>query len=194
MDYNQYLSPFSWRYGSEELRSIWSEFHKRKLWRQLWVSLAEVESQYGIVTAEQVSDLKKHLNDVDIPRALEIEAEIHHDLMAELNTFAEQCPIGRSIIHLGATSMDIEDNVDALRIKESLTLIEHELSALLTCFAEQINTWADTPIMAFTHLQPAEPTTLGYRLSFYAQDLLTDYTELQILKKKYQRQRVLKGL
>ena len=183
MDYNQYLSPFSWRYGSKKLRSIWSEFHKRKLWRQLWVSLAEVESQYGIVTSEQISDLKAHINDVDIPRALEIEADIHHDLMAELNTFAEQCPIGRSIIHLGATSMDIEDNADALRIKQSLDMIENELSTLLKCFAEQINTWAETPIMAFTHLQPAEPTTLGYRLSFYAQDLLTDFKELQAQKK-----------
>ncbi len=106
-DYETYLSPLSWRYGSGEMRRIWSEVYKRKLWRQLWVSLAEVEAEFGLVSTEQVADLRQHMSDVDIPRALEIEAEIHHDLMAELRVFAEQARLGGGILHLGATSTDI---------------------------------------------------------------------------------------
>ena len=113
-----------------------------------------------------------------MPRALEIEAEIHHDLMAELQTFAEQAPMGGGILHLGATSMDIEDNADVLRMRQSLDLVLEGLARLLLRFAEKIETWADTPLMAFTHLQPAEPSTLGYRLAVYAQDLLTDWKSL----------------
>jgi adenylosuccinate lyase len=99
--------------------------------------------------------------------------------MAEVRTFAEQCPVGGGIIHLGATSMDIEDNADALRLRESLDLMLTRLTTLLTEFAAQIERWADTPIMAFTHLQPAEPSTLGYRLAQYGFDLLTDLAELR---------------
>jgi len=110
-----------------------------------------------------------------LPRALEIEAEIQHDLMAELRTFAEQCPVGGGIIHLGATSTDIEDNTDALRLRTGLELLLQSLSSLLLTLGLLIEKWADTPLMAFTHLQPAEPSTLGYRLALYGQDLLQDY-------------------
>jgi adenylosuccinate lyase len=175
LDYESYLSPFSWRYGSSEMRSIWSEAHKRRLWRRLWVVLAEVEMEYGLVSAEQVADLLLHQEEVNVPRALEIEAEIHHDLMAELKTFAEQAPLGGAILHLGATSTDIEDNADALRMRQALELVIERLRSLLRLFAEKIEKYANTPLMAFTHLQPAEPTTLGYRLALYAQDLLLDW-------------------
>ena len=134
--------------------------------------------QFGLVTDEQVADLKAHADQIDLERALQIEAEIKHDLMAEVKTFAEQCPIGGGIIHLGATSMDVEDNADALRVRESNDLVIVALHSLLNSFAAQIEKWADTPTMAFTHLQPAEPTTIGYRLAQYAQDLLVDYDEL----------------
>lgn len=172
-----FLSPFTWRYGSDEMRHIWSEAHKRRLWRRLWVALAEAEQAAGLVSQAQVDDLRAHADQVDVERALQIEAEIHHDLMAEVKTFAEQCSIGGGIIHLGATSMDIEDNADALRLRESLDVILTRLTQLLGEFASQIERWADTPIIGFTHLQPAEPTTLGYRLAQYAFDLLTDLTE-----------------
>ena len=134
--FEHYLSPFSWRYGSEPMRRVWSEINKRRLWRRLWVALAEAQSELGLVTPEQAADLREHAESVDIQRALEIEAEIHHDLMAEVRTFAEQCEVGRGIIHLGATSMDIEDNADALRIRQSLDLTLEKLSALLEVFAE----------------------------------------------------------
>lgn len=177
-----YLSPFVWRYGSDEMRHIWSEVHKRQLWRQLWVALAEAQQVVGLVTQAQLDDLYAHVDDIDIDRSHEIEAEIHHDLMAEVKTYAEQCPIGGGIIHLGATSMDIEDNTDALRLRESLDLIVIKLRDVLAEFAIQIETWAETPIIAFTHLQPAEPSTLGYRLAQYGFDLLTDLAELERLR------------
>jgi adenylosuccinate lyase len=177
-DYTSYLSPFTWRYGSPEMRQIWSEIHKRRLWRQLWVALAETQAEYGLVTPEQVADLRRHAEEVDIPRALAIEAEIHHDLMAEVRTFAEQAPLGGGKLHLGATSMDIEDNADVLRIRQSLDLVLDRLRELLLWFAAKIEAHADTSLMAFTHIQPAETSTLGYRLASYGQDLLSDWQAL----------------
>jgi adenylosuccinate lyase len=173
-DHETYLSPFTWRYGSEEMRRIWSEAHRRRLLRRVWVALARAQAEMGLVTPEQVADLEAHQDDVDIARAEAIEAEIHHDLMAELRTFAEQCPIGGPILHLGATSQDILDNADALRLREALTLVRQRLRDLLLAFADRIEETADLPCMGYTHLQPAEPTTVGYRLAQYAQDLLDD--------------------
>ncbi len=178
-DYDTYLSPFSWRYGSPEMRNIWSERYKRHLWRQIWLQLAETQAEFGLVSPEQVEDLRLHVSQVDMARSLEIEGQIHHDLMAELKVFAEQAPIGGGILHLGATSMDIEDNAEALRIRRSLDLILERLGSLLLEFAGKIESWAQTPILAFTHLQPAEPSTLGYRFAGYAQDLLGDYRLLR---------------
>jgi len=177
-DYSTYLSPFTWRYGSPEMRALWSEEQRRRLWRQLWVALADVEAGYGLVQPAQVTDLRAHAGEIDLPRALAIEAEIHHDLMAEVRVFAEQAPLGGGIIHLGATSMDIEDNADALRLRDGLELINQRLSGLLALFAEKIRLYANLPVMAYTHIQPAEPSTLGYRLAQYAQDLLLDLEAL----------------
>ena len=160
------------------MRAIWSETHKRQLWRRIWVALAQAQARFGLVTLEQVADLQAHVTDIDLERALQIEAEIKHDLMAEVKAYAEQCPIGGGIIHLGATSMDVEDNADALRVRAALDLILAATRRLLHTLAAQIERYADLPTMAFTHLQPAEPTTVGYRLAQVAQDLLTDYAEL----------------
>lgn len=160
------------------MRKIWSEVRKRQLWRQVWVAIAEAESAAGLVTPEQVADLRAHVDDIDIQKALDLERVIRHDLMAEIQTYAGQCKIGGGIIHLGATSMDIEDNADALRLREALDLVIKWLRALLEQLAKQIETWAKVPTMAFTHLQPAEPTSIGYRLAVYGQDLLIDLAEL----------------
>jgi len=176
--YETFLSPFTWRYGTAAMREVWSQAHKRRLWRTIWVALATAQQEAGLVTAEQVADLRAHQDEVDIPRALEIEAEIHHDLMAEVRTYAEQCPIGGGIIHLGATSMDVEDNVDALRIREALDLVIVALRSFFSDLGPLVEAHAETTCMAFTHIQPAEPTTVGYRLAQYGQDLLIDYQEL----------------
>ncbi len=181
-DYSTYLSPFTWRYGSSEMRVIWSEVYKRKLWRKIWVELARAQYKEGLVNKEELNDLIKHQNDVDIDKAHEIEKEIRHDLIAEIKTFANQAKIGGGKIHLGATSMDIEDNADTIRYKESLKLIEQKLKNLLKEFSKKINQYKDFSCMAYTHLQPAEPTTLGYRFCLYAQDLLLDLQFLAFVK------------
>lgn len=161
------------------MRRVWSLANQRRLWRRIWVALADAQQNAGLVRAEQVEDLRAHVDDIDIDRALEIEAEIHHDLMAEVRTYAEQCPVGGGVIHLGATSMDIEDNAEALRLRDALDLITAAVGSLLAALADKIEAEADHVCMAFTHLQPAEPTTVGYRFANYAQDLLADYQDLR---------------
>ncbi len=180
--HDTYLNPFTWRYGSSEMRHIWSEVYKRRLWRRIWVALAEVQAEIGVITQEQVEDLRAHMEDIDLQRAAEIEADIHHDLMAEVRTYAEQCPVGGGIIHLGATSMDIEDNADALRLREALDIILIRLREVLHLLADLIEREAEHVCMGFTHLQPAEPTTVGYRLAGYGQDLLADWESLSRLR------------
>jgi adenylosuccinate lyase len=177
-----FISPLTWRYGSDEMRHIWSEVHKRRLFRRVWVALAAAQQQAGLVTAEQVADLRAHQDDIDIARATEIDAEIGHDLMAEIRTYAEQCPTGGAIIHLGATSYDIIDNAEALRIRESLDLLLERLRALLGDLAVKIESHADRVCMGWTHIQPAEPITVGYRLATYGQDLLEDYAAMTRLR------------
>lgn len=181
-DHETYLSPLTWRYGSEAMRRVWSEAEKRRLLRRFWVALAEAQAEAGLVSAEQVDDLRAHQDQIDIERATQIEAEIRHDLMAEIRTFAEQAKIGGGIIHLGATSMDALDNVDALRLQRALDLLIGQLQALLAALVERMEQEAESSTMAFTHIQPAEPTTIGYRLAQYAQDLWEDWRELRRLR------------
>ena len=177
-DHSVYQSPFSWRYGGAAMREAWSETAKRRLWRSIWVSLARVQSEFGLVTKAQVDELAARAGDIDIGRALEIEADIRHDLMAEVKAYAELCPTAGGVIHLGATSMDVEDNADALRVRRALDLTLESLDGLLSALADKIERYAELPVMAFTHIQPAEPTTLGYRLAVWAQDLLEDRERL----------------
>jgi adenylosuccinate lyase len=165
-------SPFASRYGSAEMRAIWSDALKRLYWRRIWVALADAQAQAGLVTSEQVADLRANAEKINVARSLEIEKEIGHDLMAEVKAFAEQATLGGGLIHWGATSADITDNADILRQKQSLKLLRGKLAELLRAFAEQIRTQHSLVCMAYTHLQPAEPTTMGYRLALYAQDLL----------------------
>ena len=170
-----YLSPFTWRYGSEEMRRIWSEEYRRHLWRRVWVALARAQAKAGLVTTEEVADLEAHIDDIDLDAALALEGEIGHDVMAEIRVFASQCPIGGRILHLGATSADITDNADVLRMRDALDVLLSKLRELIKLFANQVEAWADYPCMGFTHLQPAEPITVGYRLAVTLQDLIEDY-------------------
>ena len=178
-DHETYLSPLTWRYGGEEMRRLWSEANKRRLLRRFWVALAEAQQEAGLVSVAQVDDLRAHQDDIDIAAAEAIEREIRHDLMAEIKTYAAQCPVGGAIIHLGATSMDVLDNVDALRLRGALDLIIATLEQALRVLADRIEAEAHTATIAFTHIQPAEPTTIGYRLAQYGQDLLIDLAEVR---------------
>lgn len=177
--WDDFLSPFTWRYGGAQMRALWSEASKRRLWRRIWVALAEAQADAGLVTAEQAADLAAHAGEVDVDAALRLEEDLKHDLMAEVHVYASQCPVGGGIIHLGATSMDVEDNADALRLRDALDLVLAGVDRLVAAFADQVERWADTPTMAFTHLQPAEPTTIGYRLAQHLQDLLADRAALR---------------
>ena len=182
-NHNSYVSPLSWRYGSEEMKEIFSEVHKRKLLRRVWIALARAQEKAGIVTREQVEELEAHKDDIDIEKATEIESVIHHDLMAEIKTYASQCHKAGGIIHLGATSMDALDNADAVRFLEALELTEKRLDDLVDAISEKAEEYKNVPTMAFTHIQPAEITTIGYRLSQTLQDLLDDREQLVFVKK-----------
>jgi adenylosuccinate lyase len=164
------------------MRRIWSEAHKHRLFRRIWVALATAQRDAGLVSDDALADLRAHEEAVDVTRIHQIEAEIRHDVMAALRAFAEQCPVGGGKLHLGATSADIEDNADVLRLRQALDLTLDGLRQLLPALADRIEAYADTPCMGYTHLQPAEPTTLGYRLASYAQDLLTDLGHLLRLR------------
>ena len=177
--HDTFISPFTWRYGSKEMREIFSERHKRILMRTVWIALAKAEAGCGLVTPEQIAELEEHKYDIDIERAGEIEAEIKHDVMAEIRTYAEQCPKAGAIIHLGATSMDVLDNMDAMRLKEALDIIISRSRDLLSAFTEKAEEYKGLACMAFTHLQPAEITTAGYRISQSIQDLCDDITRLE---------------
>jgi adenylosuccinate lyase len=161
------------------LRSLFSERERRRLWRRVWVALAESQARSGLVTQAELEDLRARAGDVDIEAALEIEAEIGHDLMAEIRVFASQARVGGGKLHLGATSMDVEDTVEIYRMRRALALVGENLGALLRGFAARIVEHADLVCMGYTHLQPAEPTTVGYRLAVYAQDLLVDDAQLR---------------
>ena len=177
-----YLSPFSWRYGSPEMRQLFSEENKFKLWRKIWVALAQAQQQAGLVSAKELEDLEKNQNNINIERILEIEKEVEHDVVAAIREFAEKAEVGGGKIHLGATSYDIVDNADALLIKDGLSLVENRIKTILRLLAEKTRQYADFPCIGYTHLQPAEPTTVGYRLAFYAQDLLIALESLRFAR------------
>src|ERR1700693_2543026 len=179
MDHRAYSSPFSWRYGRAELRELFSERERRRLWRSVWVALARSQERAGLVSAAEAADLEAHAGGVDIEAALKIEREIGHDLMAELRVFASQAREGGGKLHLGATSMYVEYKLEAIRIRRSLSLVGARLHAVLHAFRPRIVEYAGLVCLGYTHLQPAEPTTLGYRLAAYAQDLLIDEGELR---------------
>jgi adenylosuccinate lyase len=178
-----YQSPFTIRYASNEMRSLWSERALRILWRKVWVAVAEVQAEAGLVSSAQLDDIKSQESNINIERALEIEKDIGHDLVAELRTFAEQCPEGGGILHWGLTSADVKDNADVIRQRAALALILRQMKNLLLQFAEKIELTSHLPVMGYTHLQTAEPTTLGYRLAGYAQDLMIHFENLSQIRR-----------
>jgi adenylosuccinate lyase len=181
MNHERYESPFSWRYASDELRALFSESQRRRLWRAVWVALAEAQARAGLISQPELADLREHASDVDVDAAIAIERETHHDLVAEIRLYASQARIGGGRLHLGATSMDVEDTVDVYRMRRALGLIGTNLRELLVRFAQRIRESANLVCIGYTHLQPAEPTTLGHRFAVYAQDLLLDFEHLRFV-------------
>jgi len=183
-DFSTYLSPLTWRYASDEMRKIFSEKHKYELWRKIWIALAVAQHQIGLVSKEELDDLKKNEKNINIEKIFEYVKDTKHDVVAAIKEFAEIAKVGGGKIHLGATSMDIVDNADMIRIFEALEIVEKKVVVILNLLADKIEEYSDFPCLGYTHLQPAEPTTVGYRLAFYAQDLLTAYKFIQFVKEK----------
>lgn len=172
----RYESPFSGRYGSVEMQCVWSEYRKRYLWRKVWVALAKAQAHYGLIpprtTKPVIKEMERNLNFIDVEHSLRVEEETKHDLVAELQVFSTQCGDAGRYLHLGATSSDIQDNADALRTRKGLGIVAQRLETLLDALASRIEKTAGLACLGYTHLQLAEPTTVGYRLAQYTQDLL----------------------
>ncbi|MCS6893991.1 MAG: lyase family protein [Deltaproteobacteria bacterium] len=180
---NEFLiSPFQWRYGSKEMRSLWSEENKRLLWRKVWYFLLRAFCE---VTGTKV-DLKnvlKKIWDLDISKSTETEREFKHDLFAELKTFADQLGKDGQFLHFGATSYDVEDNADALRFYDATKIVLKKLVFLCDVLADLSERYKSFTCLGYTHLQPAQPTTLGHRFAYYLQDLIFEGKALdQILR------------
>jgi adenylosuccinate lyase len=175
-------SLFASRCGSDEMRAVWSEAARRRTWRRIWLAVAEVQASAGLVTGAQVEDLRAHVDTIDLARSAELEAGSGDDLAAERQVFAGQCPIGGGVLHLGLASADVTDNADVARQRAALGLLLGRLRGVLLAFAAQIDASAEVIILGYAHLQPAEPTTLGYRLGVCAQDLLGHFEALARLR------------
>jgi adenylosuccinate lyase len=175
------------------MRELFSEIEYRRIWREIWSALAEVQCKYGLISPDELADIISHKEDIDLKRSHEIERQIKHDVMAEIRTYAEQCPKGGGKLHLGATSMDVTDNADVIRMYRALRIILQRLLQCLKSAKQNILKYADLPCIGWTHMQPAEPTTLGYRFSNYALDLVMDVQSVENLTELYIKGKGIKG-
>jgi adenylosuccinate lyase len=174
-----YDNPLITRYASREMAMLWGPQKKHSTWRRLWVMLAEAEAELGLpITAEQIAELKSHVEDIDFDAAAAYERKLRHDVMAHVHAYGDQCPTARGIIHWGATSCYVTDNTDLLLIRESLQLIQQRLFAVIDALARFAKQHRDLPTLAYTHLQPAQPTTVGRRACLWAYDLVLDLAEV----------------
>lgn len=179
---DRYVSPLGQRYASKEMQRIFSNDKKFRTWRKLWIALAESEKELGLdITQEQIEELKAHAEDINYDVAKEREKIVRHDVMSHVYAYGQQCPNAKGIIHLGATSCFVGDNTDLIVMYEALELIKKKLVNVLAELEKFALAHKDLPVLAFTHFQPAQPTTLGKRAAIWAQDLLMDYEELCFL-------------
>ena len=180
MPHNTYENPLITRYASPQMCQLWSAQRKHSTWRRLWVALAESEAELGLdITAEQIAQLKAHLDDIDFTKAAKYEHQLRHDVMAHVHAYGDQCPAARPIIHLGATSCFITDNTDLLLLRDALQLVRARLVDAIDVLSNFAARHRDLPTLGFTHLQPAQPTTVGRRACLWAYDLALDLEELE---------------
>lgn len=177
---NSYESPFCTRYASEEMQYIFSADKKFTTWRKLWVALARAEMKLGLpVTEEQVKELEAHVNDIDYDVAAEREKQVRHDVMAHVYTYGKVCPNAEGIIHLGATSCYVGDNTDVIIMRDALGVVRRKLLNVMNNLASFANQYKDMPCLAYTHLQPAQLTTVGKRATLWLNELLMDFEDLE---------------
>ena len=180
MSQTSYENPLIARYGSPEMSELWSPQRKFSTWRRLWVALAEAEAELGLpITAAQIAELRGHVDDVDFAAAARYERQLRHDVMAHVHAYGDQCPGARPIIHLGATSCYVTDNTDLLLLRESLELVRARLVRVIDRLATFAKQYRDLACLAFTHLQSAQPTTVGKRACLWAYDLVQDLDEVE---------------
>src|SRR3954469_6482429 len=175
-----YENPLISRYASPEMATLWGDQRKFSTWRRLWVGLAEAEAELGLpITKEQSAELRAHVDDIDFEAANNYERKLRHDVMAHVHAYGDVCPTARSIIHLGATSCYVTDNTDLILIRESLQMVAGRLAAVIVALADFAQKYRDLPTLSFTHLQPAQPTTVGRRACLWAYDLALDLAEVE---------------
>jgi adenylosuccinate lyase len=179
-DHNQYQNPLITRYASSQMSEVFSAQRKFSTWRRLWIALAEAEAELGLnITDEQIAELKAHVDDIDFEAAARHERIRRHDVMAHVLTYGDACPNAAGIIHLGATSCFVTDNTDLLLLRDALKLVRTRLAAVIDRLGRFAAEYRDMPCLGFTHLQPAQPTTVGKRACLWAYDFALDLAELE---------------
>ncbi|MCA8983541.1 MAG: adenylosuccinate lyase [Planctomycetaceae bacterium] len=179
MSHEFYENPLNTRYASPQMSAIWSAQKKHSTWRRLWLALAEAQKELGLEISEaQLEEMRAHLDDIDFDRAAEHEKRLRHDVMAHVHTWGEQCPLAKPIIHLGATSCYVTDNTELIQMCESLELIRQKLVCVIDQLASFAYNHRELPCLGFTHLQPAQPTTVGKRATLWCYDLVLDLHEI----------------
>ena len=178
--HDRYISPFSTRYASDEMQYIFSDDNKFRIWRRLWVALARAEMKQGLtnITPEMVAELEAHVDDINYEVAIEREKLVRHDVMSHVYAYGQQCPKAAGIIHLGATSCYVGDNTDIIVMRQGLELVRKKLIGVLAKLAKFAEEYKDMPCMAYTHCQPAQPTTVGKRATLWANELVMDLAEI----------------
>ena len=179
---DRYNSPLSERYASKEMQYIFSPDMKFKTWRKLWIALAETEKELGLdITQEQIDELKAHAEEINYDVAREREKLVRHDVMSHVYAYGVQCPKAKGIIHLGATSCYVGDNTDIIVMTEALKLVRKKLINVIAKLADFSEKYKALPTLAFTHFQPAQPTTVGKRATLWTQEFLLDLEELDFV-------------
>ena len=183
MSYDRYVSPLSERYASKEMQYVFSPDKKFKTWRRLWIALAETEKELGLsITQEQIDELKAHAEDINYEVAKEREKVVRHDVMSHVYAYGQQCPKAKGIIHLGATSCYVGDNTDIIVMSEALEIVRKKLINVIAELAKFADNYKNQPTLAFTHFQPAQPTTVGKRATLWMQEFLMDLEDLEYVK------------
>ena len=189
MGTDSYISPLSERYASKEMQHIFSQDMKFSTWRKLWIALAETEMELGlsengkpVITKEQIDEMKEHIYDINYDVAKEREKEVRHDVMSHVYAYGKQCPKAAGIIHLGATSCYVGDNTDIIIMNEALKLVHKKLVNVIACLSDFAKKYKDLPTLAFTHFQPAQPTTVGKRATLWTQEFLMDLEDLEYVQ------------
>ena len=180
MPHDSYISPFSTRYASKEMQFIFSEDNKFRTWRKLWIALAKAEKKQGLdITDEQIAELEAHQDDINYDDALRRERECRHDVMSHVYAYGLQCPKAAGIIHLGATSCYVGDNTDVIIMRQGLQVVRRKLLNVIALLADFADKYKAVPALAYTHLQPAQLTTVGKRATLWLNELYMDYLEIE---------------